>query len=299
MRHYLGFQRSVESDDRLFVFFAGHGYTVSGKRGEVGYLIPVDGDPDDLSTLIRWDELTRNADLISSKHILYIMDACYGGLAVTRNIPQGSMRFLKDMLQRYSRQVLTAGKADEVVADSGGPRSGHSIFTGYLLDALEGDTMTSEGILSANGVMAYVYDKVATDEISNQTPHYGSIDVDGDFIIDASILEDREEEAEIDSDVLFVNPELKHTPELEKHESDIAGIVKEYLSDTKHLIRLEDLCNMEVRRFIERTSQEYLPIDKPEVTVEEFAERLQRYNVLIKNLQLLWLSCRNGVWMSI
>jgi hypothetical protein len=45
------------------------------------------------------------------------------------------MRFLRDMLQRFSRQVLTAGKADETVADENGPRPGHSIFTSHLLEA--------------------------------------------------------------------------------------------------------------------------------------------------------------------
>src|SRR5207248_198383 len=69
-------------DDRLFVFFAGHGSTADGQRGLVGYLLPVDGSPDDKSTLIRWDEPTRNADLIPAKHILFIMDACYSGLAM-------------------------------------------------------------------------------------------------------------------------------------------------------------------------------------------------------------------------
>ena len=128
----------VGPNDRIMIFFAGHGHTVSGRRGETGFLVPVDGKADDLSTLIRWDELTRNADLIHAKHMLFLMDACYGGLALTRTtIPPGSMRFLKDMLQRYSRQVLTAGKADEVVSDAGGTRPGHSIFTSHLLDGLE------------------------------------------------------------------------------------------------------------------------------------------------------------------
>src|SRR5580658_3898066 len=48
----------VGPDDRLFVFFAGHGHTVPGRRGETGFLVPVDGTIDDLSTLIRWNELT-------------------------------------------------------------------------------------------------------------------------------------------------------------------------------------------------------------------------------------------------
>ena len=142
-------------DDRILFFFAGHGFTYLGRRGEVGYLVPVDGSPERLESLLRWDDLTRNADLIQAKHLLFIMDACYGGLALTRAPGPGSMRFLKDMMQRYARQVITAGKADEVVADAGGPIPNHSVFTGHLIRAIEGAAATKDGILSANAVMAY------------------------------------------------------------------------------------------------------------------------------------------------
>src|SRR5207244_2588726 len=116
-------------------------------------------------------ELTRNADLIEAKHILFVMDACYGGLALMRGITPGTKRFLKDMLIRRSRQVLTAGKADEVVADSGGPLPGHSVFTGHLLEALQGKAANSEGIITAATLSAYVYMAVSSDAGSQQTPH--------------------------------------------------------------------------------------------------------------------------------
>ena len=80
MSSFLRFAESdVGRDDRIVVFFAGHGLTRPGFRGEVGFLVPVDGDTDDLSSLIRWDDLTRNAELIIAKHVLFMMDACYGG----------------------------------------------------------------------------------------------------------------------------------------------------------------------------------------------------------------------------
>jgi uncharacterized caspase-like protein len=113
--------------------------------------VPYDGNPEKLATLIRWDELTRNADLITAKHILFIMDACYGGLAITRALKPGTMRFQKDMLMRPARQVLTAGKADEVVADLGGPLPNHSVFTGHLIEALQGKAESVPGLLTANG----------------------------------------------------------------------------------------------------------------------------------------------------
>ncbi len=87
------------------------------------------------------------------------------------------------MLQRLSRQVITAGKADEIVADGGGPSGENSIFTGYLLEGLRGAAVDANGVLTANDLMHYVYRKVAQDNRSQQTPQYGHIDGDGDFIL--------------------------------------------------------------------------------------------------------------------
>ncbi len=182
MDNYLRFTVSCDPDSRILVFFAGHGHTYEGLRGPVGYLVPVDGNLNNLNSLIRWDDLIRNAELIPAKHILYIMDACYSGLALQRAIPPGGQRFLSDMLQRLSRQVISAGKADETVADGGGLQGKNSLFTGYLIEGLRGAATDSNGILTANEIMTYVYKKVGQDNRSKQTPHYGYVDGDGDFI---------------------------------------------------------------------------------------------------------------------
>jgi hypothetical protein len=181
MEKFLSYE-SLGPDDRLLVFFAGDGSTVSSSRGPVGYLVPVDGRLKDKSSLIRWDDLTRNADIIPAKHILFVMDACYSGLAIQRTSSTGERRFVSDMMQRSSRQVITAGKADEVVADGGGPTGSNSIFTGYLLEGLDGNAADQEGVITASNLMNYAYRKVATDSRSKQTPHFGHIDGDGDFI---------------------------------------------------------------------------------------------------------------------
>src|SRR5258708_37100944 len=41
MERFLSFDK-LGPDDRLFVFFAGHGITVPGHPGPVGYLVPLD-----------------------------------------------------------------------------------------------------------------------------------------------------------------------------------------------------------------------------------------------------------------
>jgi len=96
MESFLGFAGDKCSpDDRIVFFFAGHGHTRPGRRQEIGYLIPVDGDIDNLASLVRWDDLTRNAELIPAKHLLFVMDACYGGLALVRALAPGSVRFVR------------------------------------------------------------------------------------------------------------------------------------------------------------------------------------------------------------
>lgn len=274
----------AEPDDRLIFFFAGHGHTQTGKRGEIGFLVPVDGQTANLASLIPWDELTRSAELISAKHILYIMDACYGGLAVSRYLPPGSMRFVKDMLQRYSRQVLTAGKADEMVADAGGPRPGHSVFSGHLLDALEGAAATSDGILTANGVMAYVYDRVAKDYQSQQTPHYGFLDGDGDMIFDLEPIRELIADSQKDKDVLVAIPITSAAQEDLASTESLADRVKEYLSDPRYKIKLNDLVTTEIRKVLSLTADDSFSVQDRNITPEEFLDRLKRYEAAVKDL---------------
>ena len=54
--------------------------------------------------------------------------------------------------------------------------------------------------------MSYVYSKVATDKNSNQTPHHGHFDGDGDLIFTAPNLNRSEESGEKDIDNLVVVP---------------------------------------------------------------------------------------------
>jgi uncharacterized caspase-like protein len=212
LKTFLDFKdKAAHQDDRVFVFYAGHGTTMQSLRGDVGYLVPVDGCPDDLSSLIRWDDLTRNADLIAAKHILFIMDACYSGLATQRAIPPGTQRFLSDMLQRLSRQVLTAGKADQTVADGGGPKGQNSIFTGCLLEGLRGAAANPNGVLTANGLMFYIYQNISQNSRSRQTPHYGHLDGDGDFILQTP----NKEHLEANSTSDYLVETVVEMPELE------------------------------------------------------------------------------------
>jgi peptidoglycan/xylan/chitin deacetylase (PgdA/CDA1 family) len=126
----------LKKDDRVFVFFAGHGATRQLSSGRnLGYIIPVDSDPEQISVdAIAMTDLQNIAESLSAKHVLFVMDACYSGLGLTRG--GGSSNFLRENARRMGRQMLTAGGADQMVAD-GGP-NGHSVFTWTLLQGLSG-----------------------------------------------------------------------------------------------------------------------------------------------------------------
>lgn len=276
LRSFLRFSNEdVKVDDRLFVFFAGHGHTKAGIKGEVGYLVPYDADMDDYSTFIRWDELTRNAELIRAKHILFVMDACYGGLAVHRDLKPGSSRFLRDMYQRFSRQVITAGKANEVVADAGGPIPNHSVFTGHFIEGIMGKAANEYGVITASGLMAYVYSKVANDINSEQTPHYGQFDGDGDFIISAPERESTSNDETKDVDELITIPYVDEVRNAKTTEEKI-DYVKELISSDNSQIKLHDFAIEEVRRFLSSTSEDSFAVGG-KFTDQEFLERVASY----------------------
>jgi len=162
----------LKKDDRIFVFFAGHGATRQLSSGRnLGYIIPADSDPNQLSVdAIPMTDLQNIAESLNAKHVFFVMDACYSGLGLTRG--GGSNAFLRDNARRIGRQMLTAGGADQMVAD-GGP-GGHSVFTWTLLQALNGKAdLNGDGLITATELAAYVAPAVSS--VSQQTPAFGSL----------------------------------------------------------------------------------------------------------------------------
>lgn len=173
--------RVVAPDDRIMVYFAGHGVTRETRDGSmVGYIAPIDAEPRAWRTLIRMTDLISQARFLPAKHILFILDACYSGLSLRRSSPFDES--VERFLTRPAVQVMTAGRADEMVVDGGDREGDNSIFTGYLLEALAGAAATASGLMTASDVMSYVYRHVTENPYIDQTPQYGWLDGDGDFV---------------------------------------------------------------------------------------------------------------------
>ncbi|GAA5167732.1 polysaccharide deacetylase family protein [Viridibacterium curvum] len=175
---------AMQKNDRVLVFFAGHGATRKLSSGrDLGYIVPVDADPEKLATDgISMSEMQNIAESLPAKHALFIMDSCYSGLALTR----GGNNYLRENAKRIGRQMLTAGGADQLVAD-GGPE-GHSVFTWTLLQALGGKgDLNGDGYITATELAAYIAPAVSG--VSQQTPAFGSLpgSQGGEFVFELPV----------------------------------------------------------------------------------------------------------------
>jgi len=165
----------IGEDDLLVVFFAGHGVTRDLRsRGARGYLVPADGRArpgagHEWSSLLGMNDLEDVAEAIPAKHVLFILDCCFGGLAVQR-----SPAPVAAGLSNRARQVITAGNADQAVLDAGG--GGHSVFTGALLDALRGDAdLDGDQVITFGELFNHIGRDVERKTEMRQTPLQASL----------------------------------------------------------------------------------------------------------------------------
>ena len=179
--------KNAKSNDRVVVFFSGHGDTMDlPGGGEKGYLIPVEGDDEDLYvTSIPMDELKQIALMSEAKHMLYLVDACYGGLiTVSKGMAKPkSPNYINKVSKYQSRQVISAGGRDEEVIEK--PEWGHSAFTLNLNRGLRDGIadLNSDGYITATELGMYLSDKVTIDSDEQQTPQFGKMtSEEGEFI---------------------------------------------------------------------------------------------------------------------
>ena len=174
----------VKREDRVFVFYAGHGATRKLPSGrDLGYIIPVDADLQNYQgKAISMTNFQDIAEAVPAKHLLFVMDSCYSGLALVRGGGIAhSTNYLQEITRRTAREMFTAGGADEQVADNG--PNGHSIFTWTLLQALDGRAdLNGDGVITGTELAAYVAPAVSS--LSHQTPAFGNMpgSEGGDFI---------------------------------------------------------------------------------------------------------------------
>jgi len=167
----------TQDEDRVFIFYAGHGQTEELADGKMGYIIPVDGERENYySTAISMHQLQDLADRLHAKHIFYALDSCFSGLLRLRGIADK-----KDCHRCYpARQFLTAGSEGEQVAEVGG----HGLFTKVLIDGLQRAAVRNQDKqMTATDLYEFLNPRVVAESRNTQNPVFGQIKpLPGEFV---------------------------------------------------------------------------------------------------------------------
>ncbi len=194
--------QQIQPDDRLFVYFAGHGIALEGDDGPAGYLVPQDARRDDRQTFLPMTDLSRWLDQLPCRHLLLVLDCCFAGAfrwSSTRDLGAPPDVIYQERYDRYIRdrawQVITSAAYDQKALDvlvSGstiGLRAPeatdpeHSPFAAAFQRALEGAAdlapsappgrVGGDGVITATELYVYLRNSVevgAEQDGRRQTP---------------------------------------------------------------------------------------------------------------------------------
>jgi len=162
-------------DNRLLIYYAGHGYTVKTSYGEdLGYIVPVDA-PNPAKDLagfqqkaIEMAQIEIYTKRIQSKHALFLFDACFAGSLF--DMRSAASEVISYKTTQQVRQFITSGSAEEQVPDQ-------SIFRKQFVIALttnEAD-LDKDGYLTGSELGQFLQNKVVNYSYNTQHPQYGKI----------------------------------------------------------------------------------------------------------------------------
>jgi formylglycine-generating enzyme required for sulfatase activity/uncharacterized caspase-like protein len=162
-------------DNRLLLYFAGHGQTLKLAWGaDMGYIVPVDAprpdaDPSGFrAAALDMEQFQVYARRIQSKHALFLFDSCFSGSLF--NLSRGVPEHISYKTALPVRQFITSGSADEKVPDQ-------SIFRRQLLEGLDGeaDQNPRDGYVTGAELGEFLKAKVARYSRGAQHPQSGTI----------------------------------------------------------------------------------------------------------------------------
>jgi WD40 repeat protein len=160
-------------NDRFLFYFSGHGKTRSLLSGQRGYLVLSTSVRDQWDTMIdmpRVSEWSQNVD--SAKHTLFLLDACFSGLAAVQ-AKSGAEKMTLERLLRPAHHMITAGVEGEESYSFGG----ESLFTSAFIASARGEVENiSSPLISLDDIMVginrYIDGKRAEiGDVVRMTPH--------------------------------------------------------------------------------------------------------------------------------
>jgi hypothetical protein len=167
-------QYGLAQENRLLIYFAGHGHTQKLSYGrQMGYLVPVDApNPEEnlnsfLANGMDMQQIEVYAKRIQARHALFLFDSCFSGsfFSLNRAIPKS----IQYKIKLPVRQFITSGSAGEEVSDD-------SVFRKMFVAALKGEgDSNKDGFLTGTELGEFLKNQVIDYTRGSQHPQYGTI----------------------------------------------------------------------------------------------------------------------------
>jgi peptidoglycan hydrolase-like protein with peptidoglycan-binding domain len=143
---------TLKGNDRFLLFWSGHGTQFPDARGvERGYLPLVSSPLNNKAKMVDMDDLERWDNELPAKQALFLLDACFSGLAGMAAQSDDKDLEIRD-LSKPGHHIISAGRSDEQTIASRQEWQG-SIFTHALLKALSGRADRYGGKDGGDGVI--------------------------------------------------------------------------------------------------------------------------------------------------
>ena len=153
----------IKNNDRFLFYWSGHGtQTLDALEKPLGFLPLANSGRRQFSSMISMDDLTRWDRRIAAKHALFLLDACFSGLA--GNEAKNTLQdFTITRLSKPAHHLITAGTGEEqVIAHS---RWKGSLFTDTIIKAARGaadaqNDFPRDGVVNLAELMAYTRQQI-------------------------------------------------------------------------------------------------------------------------------------------
>lgn len=191
--------KTVQPDDKLLFYFAGHGIAFNSDEGPEGYLIPQDAVLGESYTYLPMTEVHDALTQLSCRHFLGIFDCCFAGAfrwSATRDVLVPPKVIHKERYERFitdpAWQVITSAADDQHALDAlalsnqrGHQVGQHSPFAQAFIQALQANSdadasppashgqPAGDGIITATELYQYLRDTIepeTTAKVRRQTP---------------------------------------------------------------------------------------------------------------------------------